>query len=80
MSATAWPEHPPKLTRYQLPGFGLPLNFTPHDKFTSYEYNPTTHETDSTFHSAEGDCGPLYPNALDSNVEWVTLMQFQGLV
>jgi hypothetical protein len=80
MSATTESDHPPKLTRYQLPGFGLPLNFTPHDKFTSFEYNPTTHGTESTFHPAEGDCGPLYPNALDSISQWVTPVEFRGSV
>jgi hypothetical protein len=54
-----------KLTRYQLPGFGLPLNFKPNNGYTSYEWDGDTREHKRVFHPGQGDCGELYPNALD---------------
>jgi hypothetical protein len=56
---------PPKLTRYQLPGFGLPLNFTPCDEYTTREYDFATKKDRETLHPALGDFGTLYPNTLD---------------
>jgi hypothetical protein len=57
---------PPKLTRYQLPGFGLSLNFKPHLEYTSYDsFNKKARK--GFVYPAQGDCGPLYPNALDSD-------------
>lgn len=64
-TATTEPLYPSKLTRYQLPGFGLPLNFIPHDEYDTYDLDVNTGELTTVRHPAQGDCGPLYPNALD---------------
>jgi len=64
MSQTSETTHP-KFTRYQLPGFGLPLNFTPYNEYTTHTYNYRTGEDTEAFHPALGDYGSLYPNTLD---------------
>ena len=57
--------HPQKFTRYQLPGFGLPLNFTPYEEHTTNEYDFNTKDDKEILHSPLGDFGALYPNTLD---------------
>jgi hypothetical protein len=56
---------PTKFTRYQLPGLGLPLNFTPYDAYTEDNYNWNTRENELIQHPALGDFGSLFPNTLD---------------
>ena len=55
----------PTLAQHQLPGFGLPLNFIPHDEYTLYEYDHAYNSQTISVRPAQGDDGPLYPNALD---------------
>ena len=54
-----------KYTRYQLPGFGLPLNFTPNNEFTSHEYDFKTKCDREIVYPQLGEYGALYPNTLD---------------
>jgi hypothetical protein len=63
-NATAGSSHSKKFTRYQLPGFGLPLNFTPNDEYTTNDYNYANNSR-GIVHPALGDFGALYPNTLD---------------
>lgn len=44
--------------RWKLPGFNLPLNFTPLEEKTSDDQN---------------DCGPVFPSALDCQSLYVLL-------
>lgn len=54
-----------KFTRYQLPGFRLPLNFTPNNEFTSDEYDFKTKCNREIVYPQLGEYGALYPNTLD---------------
>jgi hypothetical protein len=63
---TSRPSRPQnKFTRYQLPGFGLPLNFTPYEEHTTNEYDFNTKDDKEILHSPLGDFGALYPSAID---------------
>jgi hypothetical protein len=64
MSPSASPR-PKNFNRYQLPGFGLPLNFTPNDEFTSTEYDFKNKCGKEIIHPRLGEYGALYPNTLD---------------
>jgi hypothetical protein len=57
----------PMLAQHQLPGFGLPLNFIPHDKWNDHTYSSQT----ISVRPAQGDGGPLYPNALYREMGYV---------
>jgi hypothetical protein len=61
MSSTSDTAGLPKLTRYQLPGFGLPLNFTPgSDKDSKSDFDRVTKAKKESLPP-----GTLYPTALD---------------
>jgi hypothetical protein len=53
-----------RLSRYELPGFGLPLNFTPHGSYVTETYG----DDPKTYYDkpGKGDCWPLFMTALDS--------------
>jgi hypothetical protein len=53
------------LSRYSLPGYGLPLNFTLRDSYTTSGYYGNLGKFVKTYHPALGEWGPLFPNALD---------------
>jgi len=52
------------LSRHELPGFGLPLNFTPHGESITYSYDYKLGNRVRTILPALGEWGALYPNAI----------------
>jgi len=50
-------------THFMLPGFNLPLNWTPHEKYIKHEY--INGNSISTEHPAQGEGKNLFPTALN---------------
>jgi hypothetical protein len=61
-----------------LPGFGLPLNFTPHEQYTSHQYDTKLKKAVQLIRPAKGKWGPVFPTSLDEvprRVEYHLLTQ-----
>ncbi|KAG4439283.1 hypothetical protein IFR05_005216 [Cadophora sp. M221] len=54
----------PEMSRFDLPGLNLPLNWTPNAKFTRYEHD-NNHVMQTVEKAAQGDGEDLFPVALN---------------
>ena len=58
---------PQSLPRFlQVPGFGLPLNFTPYEAYDTQKWNGEKEEYEPIHVKGEGEGVRLMPNALNS--------------
>jgi len=53
-------------TRFQLPGFGLPLNFAPYEAYDTKKWNGKKEVYEPVHVEAAGEGVSLLPNALNS--------------
>jgi hypothetical protein len=57
---------PQSFTRFHLPGFGLPLNFTPYKGYDTQKWNGKREEYEPIHVESAGEGVKLMPNALNS--------------
>ncbi|TFK72606.1 hypothetical protein BDN72DRAFT_815682 [Pluteus cervinus] len=57
-------------TRFELPGFGLPLNFIPRAEFTESRWNSDGTAIEETVNPALGEGRDIFPSALDQVTAW----------
>jgi hypothetical protein len=57
---------PQSFTRFHLPGFGLPLNFTPYEGYDTQKWNGKKEEYEPIHVESAGEGVRLMPNALNS--------------
>jgi hypothetical protein len=58
---------PHGFTRFQLPGFGLPLDFAPYEGYDTQKWNGKKREYEPVHVDSAGEGVKLLPNALNSN-------------